>query len=219
MATIQMRLENADAVYAKLKALPDEKAPKFMRMMVSDMKSRGPTLIAKTGASVYNIAAAKLNPKTKAGSTRAYVHMMGDTLGSISWHYSGPRLKLGGGATAGRGSWPIRPTYHSTRRAYTLKTSIIRGSWSELGRWEPPRGPRTRPASKAPSPLMIHPWIRLVMARTSPGHAPLDEGPKVGLSVAQVVLSHRTEAQLNENLLTLALTRLVHNIRRESLWK
>ena len=73
MATIQMRLENADAVYAKLKALPDEKAPKFMRMMVSDMKSRGPTLIAKTGASVYNIAAAKLNPKTKAGSTKAHL--------------------------------------------------------------------------------------------------------------------------------------------------
>lgn len=209
-----LKIANKPEVVRKIDRISSDGARKAVRYLFSDIKRRVPTAVARIAAQRYNIAATKLNPNTKAGSSRAtaFVHG-GGSLGSLSWEYIGPKLKIGGGASNTQGSFPLSPQVHNTS-GYTATTSVLRGHRATVGHWNVPKGPRFRPAVSGSSPNFIHPSIRLIMKRTTPGHTALDKGPMVGLSVAEMVNSKKTESQRDEAILKLVEERMGHCLDR-----
>lgn len=200
MGGIQVHVD-ISSVMDGLNKLQNDIPRRAMTATCADLSKRVPSTVARIAGQTYALPRTKLNPNTKAGAANGAVSV-GASIGGMSWEYKGSRLPIG----AARG-FTMKPKT-ARKSAYVLTTQILRGKWSRFGHWNKPWSEGGRYGRKSP-------WMLL------PGHSvPLmREGKSFhsganGLSIPQMVLSKRHEAQLKQEIQQLAIERLRHNISR-----
>lgn len=206
MTGIRVELTNRAEIMEMLGQLEGEKVKTAVRRAMSDLKRRGPTIIARLAAQTYAISATKLNPNTKAGAGKATVQVSGNIIDAISWTYKGSRLALGGGKGA-QGSFKLLPrSGPAPGRRYRTRTEILKGNTVEIGHGGPPHSEGG--AYGAKSPWMVLPGQSTAMQRLGEGLGDIAKG----LSVPQMVLSIRTKDELQMQLEELLRERVEHAI-------
>lgn len=185
-------------VEEKLKRLKGEDAKKVMKLTVSDMRSKGPSLIARVAAETYELPRTKINPRTKSG--KGSVSMTGGSLATIAWVYRGARLAIGGKG------FGLTPKTQTMKKSYQSETKILRGKTAILGTWN-------KPWSEEGAHSAESPWFvvnGLAMKRKGRNLNWTARGP----SIPQMVLSVRSQDRLKNGLQNLAVTRLENHIKQ-----
>lgn len=172
-----------------------ENAAKAVNRTMSTMGRRAPVMVARIGAEKYNIAAARLNPRNKR--SRGKVSLAGG-LAELELRYVGEKLPI-------TDFKDMKPKGYR-RTPYDISVQVVRGQVGRAGHWYRPWSEGG--AYSAKSPWMFVPGV--------PGPV-MRQGRKLGgtmraLSIPQMVVSKRTEPELQPKLRELMMDELWRNI-------
>ena len=179
-----------------------EQWPKAVNSTLSDMRRRAPTIIGRTAAETYNIAATRLNPNNK--TSRGSVSLSGG-LQDLSLIYRGPGMPIKSFKKA------LDPTSMRRNKApYKVTAEYVRGKRTIIGHWSPPGTEGGRYSGK--SPRMYIPGVHAYgpVQREGRGWG----GGNFGPSVPQMVINRGNGEREIEQLSKLMGDRLEHHLRR-----
>ena len=175
---------------------------KAVQYTVADMATRGPRIVAQHVSKVYNMPAARANPRNKKSSGR--VALTGGAA-DMTFVYTGTPTPIKKFGMKPRGISKPR------KRSYTITAKILReGEPTKLGHWSPPGTEGGRYGHE--SPRMLIPGVSAYgpVKRVGKGW----KGGQFGPSVPQMVMNRGNDERERDELSKLLDKRLQHHLKR-----
>lgn len=212
-ATIHIKWVNKAECLARLNRIKGQNVKTVAQRTMSDMKSAAPTLVARMTSQKYAMPATKLNPNTKAGSSRGSVSLVGGLAG-VALQYRGERLALGGGKDSKGGSFPLSPRVVSYGRRQTFKSKVYRSSgMKKVGHYATPWSEGGAYGAKSPAMPIPSGAHGVTPPVERQGRGGFNHGMR-GPSVPQMVQHTGEEGPMAETLEYLLWSKLERHVNR-----